>query len=280
MANNLVTPSQDPTVPSFTNFANTITRFGLSKPFKFKIDSIQPLPDNIKFPGGAGNGAELLITTLSIPSRRINTTQVPYKAFEFIVPTNATYPENQNWPITVLQDENLLFRNFFEAWSNTLYNIETNQQQFVNTAIQFSLYSELPADETAAPRSDGKRNPIRNSTQDNDTKFKTLRKYTLHGAFPSLIGGIQYSFTDGGDKFASFNVTFSYQYFTVEEFTPAINITSNTSSLNNASPPTLDYAPVRYIGQGPTLIRPPDTGNASTTGTSGRTTRKFKPGPP
>jgi hypothetical protein len=253
MANNLIAPSQDPTVPSFTNFANTITKFGLSKPFKFKIDSIQPLPVNVKFPGGAGSGAELLITTISIPTRKINTTQVPYKAFEFVVPTNATYPENQSWSVTILQDENLLFRKFFEDWSNALYNIETNQQQFVNTAIQFSLYTELSINDQKPP-SKTIGTPINTSSDNNNTQMKVLRKYTLHGAFPSLIGGIQYSFTDNGNNFASFNVTFSYQYFTVEELNVQVSPASNTntppSSLpsNNSTSQTPSTAPIGKRG--------------------------------
>lgn len=200
----------DPNSPSYANFLNTVTRFGLSKLYKFRISDIGPLPSDLSFPGGPNSGIILLISALSLPGRKINTTTVPYKAFEFNVPTNAAYPDNQSWSITVLQDKNLLIREFFEQWSEKVYDIQNNTQNFVNTNIHFDVYEEEVSKEnrpwTFAD----------DILKNNATKIRqyTLRKYTLHGAYPVMIGGIQYNFSDPGSTFASFNVTFAYQYFT------------------------------------------------------------------
>lgn len=200
----------DPNSPSYANFLNTVTRFGLSKLYKFRISDIGPLPSDLSFPGGPNSGIILLISALSLPGRKINTTTVPYKAFEFNVPTNAAYPDNQSWSITVLQDKNLLIREFFERWSEKTYDIQNNTQNFVNTNIHFDVYEEQLA-EGNKPFS-YKDYVLRNNVA--KIEQYTLRKYTLHGAYPVMIGGIQYNYSDPGTTFASFNVTFAYQYYT------------------------------------------------------------------
>jgi len=214
----IVIPGNDPTAPTFNNFLNTVNRLGLSKPISFKIDSIESPPRDengnfLQLPGGDGSGAELLITGISLPTRKINSTLVPYKAFEFVVPTNAVYPENQNWSITVKQDSQLKIRDYFEKWSNIMYNINTGIKTFSNTNIQFSITNPRTSAETPNRKISDPRGP--NSAQ-NRTVFDVVRTYKLWGVFPSVIGGVQYSFEDPGTTFASFNVTFSYQYFTIE----------------------------------------------------------------
>jgi hypothetical protein len=228
----MATPTSEINDPKFTNFLTTVARFGLSKPYKFKILDISPLPAGLNFPGGFQSGALLLFTSLALPSRRINTTTVPYKAFEFLVPTNASFPENQNWPINVLQDENLLLRDFFEKWSEKMYDIQNNAQQFVNTNLEFAVYEDVS--DPNANKTPGIGQPIQSNSATSSTVQVIKRKYTLHGVYPVLIGGVQYSFTDSGSNFASFNVSFAYQYFTAED--PAIIGTGSTTPASPALP--------------------------------------------
>lgn len=199
---------------SFPNFINAALQYGLSKKFNFVVDGLDPLPDGVQFPGGAGSDTRLYINSLKVPSRRINTTTVPYKAFDFILPTNAAYPENQSWSITVMQDKQLLFREMFERWSQAIYSEQSQSQTFIpSTKMQFSLYEELPDSSTTDRITASRANTDRQATSSNLIKT-TLRQYTLHGVFPVTVDGVQYNYSDGGTSFASFNVTLAYQYFT------------------------------------------------------------------
>lgn len=239
--------------PNYTNFLNTVNRFSLAKLYNFRIKEIVNPPMGLVLPGGSSSSITLLIKALSLPSRKINTTMVPYRAFEFNIPTNAAFPENQSWQITVLSDKALLFRDYFEKWSEKIYNIDNNTQMFVNTQIQFALYAKVSKNSNSTNALQGATKSSADSEQNMD--IVDLRTYTLWGAYPILVGGIAYNYSDQGTEFASFNVSFGYQYFTTTSGSqadiqragaaPARRQTSqapdNSNSANNRPLPTFDY---------------------------------------
>lgn len=230
---------------SFPNFINAALQYGLSKKFNFVVDSLDPLPDGVQFPGGPGSDTRLYINSLKVPSRRINTTTVPYKAFDFILPTNAAYPENQSWSITVMQDKQLLFREMFERWSQAIYSEQSQSQSFVpSTIMQFSLYEEYPNPNT---NFQDKAGTDRKANFSNMIK-QSIRQYTLYGVFPVNVDGVQYNYSDGGNSFASFNVSLAYQYFTaarVRKFSPGF--TGTIPHVNGPSVTPLNGATVFQI---------------------------------
>lgn len=235
------TLATDPNSPNATNFLTTIARYGLAKLYKFKILDISPLPDGVKFPFNPGN--YLNINALSIPSRRINTAAVSYKAFEYNIPTNVAYPENQSWSITVNTDSNQLVKKFFEDWSEAVYSLQSETGQFVDTKIQFAIYEDEPGANQAS-NTDGRRATF---TQVNQ---RLTRIYTLHGAYPNLVGGMQYSYSDPGKSFASFNVTFSFQWFEAKEGSPALPASNNSSNSSTQATQTGSSSTGAAIGVG------------------------------
>ena len=213
-------------IPSSPGFLQAYSQLGFSKKFNFRIESIDPLPPGVVFPGTGDVSGFTYINSLSLPSRKINTTTVPYKGFDFVIPTTASYSDNTSWQITVMSDSKLLYRDFFEKWSRALYDEKkqiSNGQG--NTAFTLAL-TEKGDISTAFSRPRGTVN-FQALTEEQNNPYspyaQVVRKYTLHGIFPTMVGGITYDVTLGSTQanFASFNVTFAYQYFTTEK----VNVT-------------------------------------------------------
>ena len=180
--------------PSVQDFLNVATSFGFSRKYNFQIESIEGLPQQIPF----DPRFLLYVQSARLPSRKISTTAVPFRAFEYNVPTVATYPDNTNWPVTFISDNQNFIRSIFEAWNTVLYNEQNQTAQNINFGgckIVFNLLG------------------------DQSNLHKNYKKYILWGAFPTLLEGVEYNITDTGNQVITFNATFAYQYFTVETVT-------------------------------------------------------------
>jgi hypothetical protein len=168
-----------------TDFYKAAQTLGFGKKYSFRVINW----DN--GPMGSFNQDQLLyIESLSIPSRKTNTTTVPYKAFDFIVPTNASFPENNRWRVTFVSDNSLLIRSLFEQWSNKLYDPVTNESTLVaNNFAPCNLTIEV--------------------LDDTDS---VARKYKLYGVFPVLVETADYSISES-TAVSKLPVTLAFQYF-------------------------------------------------------------------
>ena len=177
----------------FITAANT---FGFGKRYNFQVADIKGAPVELK-------PLLLYVETFTLPSRKTNTTTVPYKAFDFNVPTNASFPESSKWRVTFFSDENLLIKNLFEAWSNFLYEPVNNYSApdiYANPIAATDLFN----------------NPFGNCKLTLDLKNdkdETIKTITLYGVFPILVEGIEYNVGDNGETVARLPVTLAFQYF-------------------------------------------------------------------
>lgn len=187
-----------PVTPSVQNFLKAATSFGFSKKYNFQIESIDGLPQDLIF----DNDFLLYAQSLRLPTRKINTIKVPYRTFEFVVPGNATYPDNLNWGVTFLSDNESLIRSVFEYWGKIIFDEQTQTSRDVNFSKSKIVFNLL--------------NDVVDDSKDPNSRQVNLKRYTLWGAFPTLLDSIDYNISNDGTDVASFNVTFAYQYFTTE----------------------------------------------------------------
>lgn len=179
--------------PSIEKFFTKTQALGFGKKYNFQVESIDGIPVNLN------SDYFLYAQSLRLPTRRINTTNVPYKAFEFVVPTNASYTDNSNWSLTFFSDNQSLIRTVFEEWSKIIYNEQTQKTQNVDFASCKIVFNLLP-------------DVVENTANDQIN----LKQYTIEGAFPTLLDGIEYNITNTGTEVITFTVTFAYQYFTTK----------------------------------------------------------------
>ena len=176
------------TVPDISQFYKNVQNHGFSKNYNFFVESIEGLPTS-----PAWKQFNLYVQATKVPSRRINTTKVPYKAFEFVVPTNASYPDNESWDITFYSDDTFLIRDIFESWSKSVYDNNTNSSSYID-----KLSTSI----------------IKLNLLDNHNNI--VRVYTLHGVFPVLVNAMEFNASDNGTEVSKVRVTLAFQYFTVE----------------------------------------------------------------
>jgi len=180
-------------IPDIQTFFAQSRTFGFSKKYNFQISNITnaPVPINA--------GVLLYAQSTSVPSRGINTTKVPYKAFDFVVPTNANFPDQNQWKITFFSDDKQYIRSLFEAWSNALYDPLTNQSTGTIANDAFNGFTSCNLDLDLL----------------SENKAKVIRTYKLQGVFPTLIEGVEYDISDTGTNVVKLTVILAFQYFTV-----------------------------------------------------------------
>ena len=206
--------------PDVTKFYNTAAVLGFGRKYNFQVEAIDGLPNTIQ---GLVKGVPdylLYVQTAKVPSRKVNTTRVPYKAFEYVVPTNVSFPDSESWELEFISDSDVLIRSLFEEWSRILYDNTTNVSEDINFAksrLVLNLLSETY-------------NKTYNSSY--DVSLEAKRVYTLYGIFPTMLNSMQYSTTDNGSEVAKFSITMAYQYYTAVDINAQIKATLNSSYSN------------------------------------------------
>ena len=182
------------------DFIDTFSRYGIGKKYNFQVTDIINAPTKnrignaLKEQVGGYNSRLLYVESFTLPSIKVNTATVPYKAFDLNVPTNVTFPDANRWRVTFFSDDSLLIRTLFENWSALIYDPATNHSDS-------SLYDK------------DKFGLCNLEIQINDDTDKYVKKYTLYGVFPTLVEGIEYNVGDPGETAARLPVTLTFQYF-------------------------------------------------------------------
>jgi len=185
------------------DFYQAATKFGLARNNAFRIKNISGDAGDFF----AGNMGDLLIFAKdgTIPSRVIKTGEVKYKAFNFVVPLEAQYPENQSWRVTFYCDGNYILRQLLEKWSVGTYNEHSNNSNlsWTNCNIDLALVDYTNG------------GMIEN------------RIYTLVGCFPTNVGSLSFDTTSTGAPL-TLDMTLAFQYIIAGD--EKINTSNNLSS--------------------------------------------------
>ena len=127
-----------------------------------------------------------MVQAAQIPESTLGVIPVFYFGRQMKLAGDRTFGD---WTVTVINDEDFLIRNAMEEWSNRINRLERNVREINRyksnaTVIQYAK--------------DG----------------STLREYKFNGIFPSVISPIDLDWAST-DQIESFQVTFSYDYWTV-----------------------------------------------------------------
>lgn len=123
----------------------------------------------------------------SLPGTNQGVIEVPYMGRTYKIPGDKTFNE---WSITVMDDEGLPIRQFFEAWSD---KINSNKDNITSDVNPFNHMSDCT---------------IEALTKDGNVSAT----YKMHGVWVSSIGEVAMAW-DSNDSIAEFDVTLQVQYF-------------------------------------------------------------------
>ena len=141
-----------------------------------------------RIPGGVEgveNQGVYLVKSTSLPSSNFDDITASWQGFDFKTPGKRIY---DTWNVSFNVDLNANIRKAFAAWQNRILDPAFNQTSLPETYMMDQKVVLL------------------------GINLQPIMSYTMVQAYPSAVAEIALDYTDS--NFASFDVTFTYQYFT------------------------------------------------------------------
>lgn len=185
-----------------TFVGNGLTKGG-ARPSLFEV--FMSFPNVSGIPTDVENKFRFTCRSTSIPASTVSSIDIPYFGRTIKLNGDRTFAD---WNVTVMNDEDYIVRNAFEAWHNAINSIVSNKREL-------------------APAADGtgfKQNATVNhySKSGSDVIIKT---YNFVGMFPVNVAEMALDW-EATNQVQTFGVTFAYDYWepiTVSP-SPQINI--------------------------------------------------------
>lgn len=159
------------------------------------------------------NGGRFLVRAASLPASIVDEISVPYMSRKVKIPGDRVY---QDWPISVMADEDYIIRNAFEEWHNQ-----------INAIISNRMSDEVggPINGPQSPKVDIIVNQLGKVGPSNESGI--IRSVKIVGAFPTQVGPIGLDW-DQTNTIAMFDVNFAYDYWEpiqakTQIFNPVLN---------------------------------------------------------
>lgn len=127
-----------------------------------------------------------MVQAAQIPESQLGVIPVFYFGRQMKLAGDRTFGD---WTVTVINDEDFLIRNAMEEWSNRINRLERNVRD-INRYKSNATVIQYAKDGTP------------------------IREYRFDGIFPSVISPIELDWSNT-DQMESFQVTFTYDYWTV-----------------------------------------------------------------
>lgn len=140
----------------------------------------------------------------ALPASNISPIEVPFRGRALKVAGDRTFDV---WTVTIINDENFLLRNAFEAWmqgisKNSNNTGATNPTSYMTNALVHQL----------GRGADNGRESTSNSSAVSGTSVTPLKTYTFYDIFPTNISAIDLSY-DTSDTIEEYSVEFQVQYW-------------------------------------------------------------------
>ena len=158
---------------------------GGARPTLFQVQITNPIN------GTGDNKLSFMAKATSLPGFQVGSYVVPYFGRQVKFGCDKVF---EDWPVTIINDEDFLVRNALEAWNNAINTHESNER--------------------ALPQNYKSQGEVVQYSKDG----RILRKYVFDGIFPVSIDSIPLSW-ETVDTIEEFNVTFQYDLFRVEGIT-------------------------------------------------------------
>ena len=169
---------------------------GGARPNLFEVE-LTTLPTSVALPWQAERFG-FLCKAAQMPAQTIANIDVPFRGRIFKVAGDRTI---ENWSITVINDEDFLFRNAFEEWTQQIANLDDNMGS-TNPAsymVNAKVY-QLGRGSTQASQNNGGSSNV------------VLKEYEFIDIFPVSVGSIDLSY-DSTDTIEEYTVEFAVQSY-------------------------------------------------------------------
>ena len=171
---------------------------GGARPNLFEVE-LTTLPTSVALPWQAERFG-FLCKAAQMPAQTIANIDVPFRGRIFKVAGDRTI---ENWSITIINDEDFLFRNAFEEWTQQIANLDDNMGS-TNPAsymVNAKVY-QLGRGSTQASQNNGGDSNV------------VLKEYEFIDIFPVSVGSIDLSY-DSTDTIEEYTVEFAVQSYRV-----------------------------------------------------------------
>lgn len=166
-------------------------QFGGARPNLYEV--------TMSFPAGMGSADEeftYMCRAAQLPGSTVGIAEVHYFGRPIKLHGDRTY---EDWSVRVINDEDFVVRNAFEAWQNRLAMMDWGTEAIENAD---GSWQDLHVDIK-----------VTQMGKDGTTRLKT---YTLHNAWTPNIGPIELAW-DMNNQIEEFSVQFTYDYFTTDK---------------------------------------------------------------
>ena len=172
---------------------------GGARPNLFEVE-LTAMPASVALPWQAERFG-FLCKAAQLPGMNIANIDVPFRGRIFKVAGDRTI---DNWTITVINDEDFLYRNAFEEWTQQIAALDdnmgsTNPSSYMVNAKVFQL---------------GRGSELSSTTNVGDTNV-VLKEYEFIDIFPINVGQIDVSY-ENTDTIEEYTVEFAVQSYNVK----------------------------------------------------------------
>ena len=172
---------------------------GGARPNLFEVE-LTAMPASVTLPWQAERFG-FLCKAAQLPGMNIANIDVPFRGRIFKVAGDRTI---DNWTITVINDEDFLYRNAFEEWTQQIANLDdnmgsTNPSSYMVNAKVFQL---------------GRGSELNSTTNAGDSNV-VLKEYEFIDIFPINVGQIDVSY-ENTDTIEEYTVEFAVQSYKVK----------------------------------------------------------------
>lgn len=172
--------------------------YGGARPTNFTVTLT--FPDLVNVPG-VSQKAQLLVRSTKLPESIIQDIPVPYFGRTIKLNGNRVF---EDWDVTILNDEDFLLKNAFEAWHNSMNTIISNRLDSRVANISPAQGSSYKT--TALVTQFAKEGP---GGIDGEGAIKT---YKFEGIFPTMVSDIPLDY-DAVNQIEQFSVRFAYDWY-------------------------------------------------------------------
>jgi hypothetical protein len=155
----------------------------------------------------------MLIKAAGLPASTISEIPVPFRGRTLKIAGDRTFDV---WTITIINDTDFKWRSFFERWINYIVKVSDG-----SGTITPDEYTTNMSVSQLSRRSTG---TFATSGLKNNAQIEVLRKYTVHGVFPTAVSAIDLSYNNENE---------------IEEFTVDLQVqwweASDSSEIPNSS---------------------------------------------
>lgn len=146
-------------------------------------------------------GDLMLIKAASMPASTITEIPIPFRGRTLKIAGDRTFDV---WTITVINDTNFKWRSFFERWMNYITKVSDGSGTI--------FPGEYMADMSVSQLSRGPVGALNTRGDQNGTAIEVLRKYTVHGVFPTNVSAIDLSYNNE-NEIEEFTVDLQVQWW-------------------------------------------------------------------